>query len=155
MVMAKRIWVMDRGMVSQENIEFFARAQRAIHCRHAQGALRQFETALLEDQDWKQVRPEVEVKLLPHPDGKGHEQFILCRSQARRDRKSDAGPAGGAAVAETAGNPPKPAKEPVPADQIERRVGRWLGRFPAADKLFAVEVQLDEQRQACALNVAC
>jgi len=34
-------------------------------------------------------------------------------------------------------------------------VGRWLGRYPAADKLFEVEVSLNEQRQACGLRVAC
>jgi transposase len=32
---------------------------------------------------------------------------------------------------------------------------KWLGRYPAADKLFEVEVQLNEQKQASALNVAC
>jgi transposase len=153
---AKRIWVMDRGMVSQENIEFLRarNAQYIVGTPKAQ--LRQFETALLEDQDWKQVRPEVEVKLLPHPDGKGHEQFILCRSQARREKEK-------AMLARQEERLWQKLleihrslqKKPVPADQIERRVGRWLGRFPAADKLFAVEVQLDEQRQACALNVAC
>ena len=46
-------------------------------------------------------------------------------------------------------------KKPAPAEQIERRVGRWLGRYPAADRLFEVEVCLDEQRQACGLSVAC
>jgi hypothetical protein len=34
-------------------------------------------------------------------------------------------------------------------------VGRWLGRYPAADKLFEVEVQLNERQQACGLIVAC
>jgi hypothetical protein len=46
-------------------------------------------------------------------------------------------------------------KKPASADKIERRVGRWLGRFPAADKLFEVEVMLDERKQACGLSVAC
>ena len=46
-------------------------------------------------------------------------------------------------------------KRPLAAEQIERRIGRWLGRYPAADKLFEVEVDLNEQRQACGLIVAC
>jgi hypothetical protein len=68
---AQRIWVMDRGMVSEDNIEFLrARgAQYVVGTPKAQ--LRQFEAALLEQKDWHQVRPEVEVKLLPHPDGQG------------------------------------------------------------------------------------
>jgi transposase len=37
----------------------------------------------LED-DWEQVRPEVEVKLMPTP--QGEETYILCRSTARRGK---------------------------------------------------------------------
>lgn len=46
-------------------------------------------------------------------------------------------------------------KKPAPADLIQRRMGRWLGRFPAAGKLFEVEVQLNPAQQACGLSVAC
>jgi hypothetical protein len=46
-------------------------------------------------------------------------------------------------------------KNPAPAPVIERRVVKWMGRSPAAEKLFEVEVQLNKQRQACGLNVAC
>jgi transposase len=153
---AKRIWVMDRGMVSQENIEFL----RARHAQYIVGTpkaqLRQFKAALLADKDWKEVRPQVEVKLLPHPDGKGNEQYVLCRSQARREKEK-------AMLARQEERLWQKLLEihrslqnkAAPADQIERRVGRWLGRFPAADKLFEVEVRLDEQHQACALSVAC
>lgn len=116
--------------------------------------MRQFESALLEARDWKQVRPDVEVKLLPHPDGAGQEQFILCRSQARREKEK-------AMLARQEDHlwqklleiHQSLQKKPAPADQIERRVGRWLGRYPAADKLFEVEVILNAQQQACALNV--
>jgi len=38
------------------------------------GQLRRFEHALLEDGDWSEVRPGVEVKLVAHPDGRGGEQ---------------------------------------------------------------------------------
>ncbi len=153
---AKRIWVMDRGMVSQENIEFLrARgAQYIVGTPKAQ--LRQFEKELLEEKDWTAVREEVEVKLLPHPDGKGMEQFVLCRSAARRQKEK-------AMLARQEQRlwqklleiHQSLEKKPAPADGIERRVGKWLGRSPAAEKLFAVEVQLNGQRQACGLSVAC
>ena len=153
---AKRIWVMDRGMVSEENIEFLRgrNAQYIVGTPKAQ--LRQFEAALLEDQDWKQVRADVEVKLLPHPDGQGQEQFVLCRSQARREKEK------AMLARQEEGLWQKLLeihqsleKKPAPADLIQRRVGRWLGRFPAADKLFEVEVQLNQAQQACGLSVAC
>jgi transposase len=153
---AKRIWVMDRGMVSQENIEFLrARgAQYILGTPKAQ--LRQFEKELWEQKDWKQVREDVEVKLLAHPDGKGNEQFVLCRSQARREKEK-------AMLARQEERlwhklleiHRSLEKKSAAADKIERRVGRWLGRYPAADKLFTVEVLLNEAGQACALSVAC
>jgi len=153
---AKRIWVLDRGMVSEENIEFL----RQHHAQYIVGTpksqLRRFEAALLENRDWKQVRPDVEVKLLPHPDGQGREQFVLCRSQARRQKEK-------AMLARQEERlwqklleiHQSLEKKPAPADTIERRVGKWLGRYPAADQLFEVEVRLNEQKQACALRVAC
>lgn len=153
---AKRIWVLDRGMVSEENIEFLRARQAQYLVGTPKAQLRQFEAALLADQDWQPVRPDVEVKLLPHPDGKGQEQFVLCRSQARREKEK-------AMLArqeqrlwqKLLGIHRRLQNKPAPAEEIERRVGRWLGRYPAADKLFEVEVRLDEQRQACGLSVAC
>jgi transposase len=153
---AKRIWVMDRGMVSEENIEFLRARQAHYIVGTPKAQLRQFEAALLDQKDWKQVRPEVEVKLLPHPDGKGNEQFVLCRSQARREKEK-------AMLARQEQRLWQKLLEihqslqnkPAPADRIERRVGRWLGRHPAADKLFEVEVRLNPQQQACGLSVAC
>jgi transposase len=153
---AQRIWVMDRGMISEENIEFLRERQAQYIVGTPKAQLRQFEAALLEVKDWKQVREGVEVKLLPHPDAKGREQFVLCRSQARREKEK-------AMLARQEQRlwqklleiHQSLEKRPAPADQIERRVGRWLGRYPAADKLFAVEVQLNERQQACGLSVAC
>jgi transposase len=153
---AQRIWVMDRGMVSEENIEFLRQRQAQYIVGTPKAQLRRFEAALLDHQGWKAVRPDVQVKLLAHPDGKGQEQFILCRSQARREKEK-------AMLARQEQRlwqkllqiHQSLEKKPAPAERIERRVGRWLGRYPAADKLFEVEVCLNEQRQACALSVAC
>lgn len=153
---AKRIWVMDRGMVSEENLELLRErgAQYIVGTPKAQ--LRQFEKELLEVKDWTAVREAVEVKLLPHPDGKGLEQFVLCRSAARREKEK-------AMLARQEQRLWQKLleihrsleKKPAPADVIERRVGKWLGRSPAAEKLFEVAVRLNEQRQACGLSVAC
>jgi transposase len=153
---AKRIWVMDRGMVSEENIDFLRERGVQYIVGTPKSQLRQFEARLLEEKDWQPVRAGVEVKLLPHPDGQGKEQFVLCRSQDRRAKEQ-------AMLARQEdrlwrellkihqGLQTKPAS----ADQIERRVGKWLGRYPAADKLFEVEVRRDERQQACGLSVAC
>ena len=153
---ARRIWVLDRGMVSEDNIEFLRAHQAQYLVGTPKAQLRQFEAALLEERDWQQVRPDVEVKLLVHPDGKGQEQFVLCRSAARREKEK-------AMLARQEQRlwqkllaiHQRLQNKPAPAREIERRVGRWLGRYSAADKLFEVEVRLDELGQACGLSVAC
>jgi len=153
---AKRIWVMDRGMVSEANLDFLRGRGGLYLVGTAKAQLRPFEAKLLEEKDWKQVRAGVEVKLLPHPDGRGREQYVLCRSLDRRAKEK-------AMLArqeerlwrELLKIDQGLQKKPAAADQVERRVGRWLGRYPAADKLFQVEVRLNDARQACGLSVAC
>jgi hypothetical protein len=44
----------------------------------------------------------------------------------------------------------RPAKDPGP---VERRIGRWLGRFPAAEKLLEVTVERDAAGRACGLKI--
>ena len=151
----KRIWVMDRGMVSEENIEFL----RARGARYLVGTpksqLKAFEAQLLEDKEWAQVQPGVEAKLVAHPDGAEGEQYVLCRSSARREKEL--------AMLERqrerlraqldkthATLQRRPAKD---AGKIERRIGRWLGRFPAAERLLEVVVERDASGRACGLKI--
>src|SRR4029077_9342581 len=90
-----------------------------------------------------QVQPGGEVKLVAHPDGKGREQYILCRSLARQQKE--------AAMLELKRQRllaklqqtdvslrKRPCKDP---GQIERRIGKWLGRYPAAERLLEVRVE--------------
>jgi transposase len=81
---ADRIWVVDRGMVSQDNLEFLQAGQRRYIIGTPKSLLKQFERQLMED-DWQKIREELEVKLCPSPDGQ--EVFILCRSGSRRDKE--------------------------------------------------------------------
>jgi len=82
---ANRIWVVDRGMVSEENLEYL----RARGARYLVGTpkslLKKFERQLLE-QSWEKVEPGVEVKLCRSPEGRG-ETFVLCRSVGRKEKK--------------------------------------------------------------------
>jgi transposase len=81
---ASRIWVMDRGMVSERNLEFL-RARRGFYIVGTPKAmLRQFERHLTQ-QDWHAVQAGVEVKLVPGPGG--DETFILARSADRREKE--------------------------------------------------------------------
>lgn len=81
---ANRIWAMDRGMVSEANLEFLREGGRRYIVGTPKGMLKQFERELLSE-DWRSVREGVEVKLCPSPDGE--EMFILCRSADRREKE--------------------------------------------------------------------
>lgn len=63
---AQRIWVMDRGMVSEENLTFLREGGRRYLVGTPKSMLRQFERQLLK-QDWREVHAGVEVKLCPAP----------------------------------------------------------------------------------------
>jgi len=152
---AKRIWVMDRGMISEDNLDFLRTRQARYLVGTLKSQLKQFETQLLEKENWAEVQTGVEVKLVPHPDGGTDEQYVLCRSSARREKE--------AAMIELArkrlraqldkthaGLQKRPARDP---GVIERRIGRWLGRFPAAERLIEVTVERNAQGQASGLKI--
>jgi transposase len=80
----ERVWVMDRGMVSEANLKFLrARGGKYIVGTPKQ-MLHQFEQHLT-DKDWSTAQEGVEVKLVPSPEG--DETFILARSSDRREKE--------------------------------------------------------------------
>ena len=82
---ADRIWVMDRGMISEANMEFLKQDGRRYIVGTHKGMLKKFKQALLSE-DWQTVHEGLDVKLCPAPDG-GEETFIVCRSQERREKE--------------------------------------------------------------------
>jgi transposase len=81
---ANRVWVMDRGMVSEENLKFLRQRDGQYIVGTPKAMLRQFEEYLTR-QDWREVQEGVEVQLVPGPDG--DETFILARSADRREKE--------------------------------------------------------------------
>ena len=81
---AERVWVMDRGMVSEENLEFLRERQRQYIVGTPKAQLRRFEADLLSE-GWTAIRDGLEVKLCQGPEGA--ETFILCRSADRRAKE--------------------------------------------------------------------
>jgi len=81
---ANRIWVMDRGMVSEANLRFLRTRGGQYIVGTPKAMLRQFEQYLT-DKDWHEVQEGVEVKLVSGPDG--GETFILARSADRRQKE--------------------------------------------------------------------
>jgi transposase len=149
-----RIWVMDRGMVSDDNIDFLREGGRRYIVGTPKSMLKKFEAELLKD-DWNTIRDGLEVKLCSRPrsDDKASdagkdsveddkETFILCRSRDRSqkeeaivqrfERKIEARLVSIAARCE------KQKRDPM---KVEREIGRLLGRNTRAAKLFEVTVE--------------
>ena len=81
---ARRIWVMDRGIVSEENLQAIRRRGGQYLVGTPRSQMKQFEAELLKD-DWTRVRPEVEVKQVAVP--RGEETYILCRTDGRKEKE--------------------------------------------------------------------
>jgi transposase len=83
---ASRIWVFDRGVASERNLE----ALRVEGGHYLVGTprtlLRKIEKRLL-DRDFTEIKDGIEVKLVPAPDG-SQDTFILCRSRQRREKET-------------------------------------------------------------------
>lgn len=137
---ANRIWVMDRGMVSEENLDFM----RKIDARYLVGTpktmLRKFERQLLE-QDWEEVQPGVDVKLCRSPEGMD-ETFVLCRSQGRKEKENAILSRFATRLETKLNNLAHQAEAGKVRDKqkVERRIGRLLEQNSRAASLFTVAV---------------
>jgi transposase len=81
---ARRIWVFDRGVVSEENLQAIRKRGGQYLVGTPRSQMKQFEQELLKD-DWMQVRPEVEVKNVAI--AQGEETYILCRTAGRKEKE--------------------------------------------------------------------
>src|ERR1700719_661296 len=146
---ARRIWVFDRGIVSEENL-------RAIRERGGQylvgtprRQMKQFEEELLKD-DWTQVRPEVEVKQVAIP--KGEETYILCRTAARKEKEKAIRNRFSTRMEEALQRLAKSIETGRLKDRnkMERRLGRIQARHPQVSDLY--EVALRDTRDGVRLQ---
>src|SRR5215813_218307 len=81
---ARRIWVLDRGIVSEENLAAIRKRGGQYLVGTPRSQMKQFEEELLKD-DWTRVKPEVEVKKVSIP--QGEETYILCRTAGRKEKE--------------------------------------------------------------------
>jgi transposase len=142
---SERIWVMDRGMLSEDNLEFLQSKKRRYIIGTPKSQLKQFEQAML-SADWEQIREGLEVKSCPAPEGE--ETFVLCRSEDRaqkekaiHERFEKRIEKGLIKIADSC------QKRKQTVGKIERRVGRLLGANTRAAGLFQVNVKEGKDNQ--------
>jgi transposase len=135
---AQKIWVLDRGMISEGNMEFLKEGGRRYIVGTPRGMLKRFERELLSE-NWEKITNELDVKRCASEDG--DEVFILCRSSQRREkekaihqrfeRKIEEGLKGIERSCE---------RRKLDVVTIARRVGRLLGGCSRAAGLFDARV---------------
>jgi transposase len=142
---ADRIWAMDRGMVSEDNMAFLRGGGRKYILGTPKSMLRRFEQELVSE-DWEKVQKGLEVKCCPGPDER--EIFILCRSQDRRQKEK--------AIHERFEKRIEDGLKKIEAScrkrkyklvTIAKRIGRLLGKNSRAAGLFDTDVvQIEDGR---------
>src|SRR5215469_966492 len=81
---ARRVWIFDRGVMSEENLAAIRQRQGEYLVGTPRSKLKQFAQELLKD-DFEKIRPEVEVKQIQIPGGE--ETYILCRTVGRKEKE--------------------------------------------------------------------
>jgi transposase len=137
---ARRIWVMDRGIVSEENLAAIRKRGGQYLVGTPRRQMKRFEAELLKD-DWTQVRPDVEVKQIAVP--QGEETYILCRTAGRKEKEK--------AIRKRFSLGMERALEALEKSiasgrlkdryKMERRLGRIQARHPQVNDLFEVTLR--------------
>jgi transposase len=81
---SQRIWVLDRGMVSEENLQMLRERGGRYIVGTPKAMLRRFEQHLA-NQDWAEVQPGVDVKRVTGDNAE--EIYVLARSRDRRAKE--------------------------------------------------------------------
>jgi transposase len=153
-----RIWVMDRGMVSEDNIEFLREGGRRYIVGTPKSMLKKFEHQILQE-DWTCIRDGLEVKVVPWPNDnddeateasdRSPETFILCRSRDRSKKEEAITQRFEKKIEESlirmTARCEKQKRDPM---KVEREIGRLLGKNTRAAKLFDVRVTKTEDNAA-------
>src|SRR6202162_2658851 len=137
---ARRIWVFDRGIVSEENLAAIRKRDGQYLTGTPRSQMKKFEAELLKD-DWTRVRPEVEVKKVAIPGGE--ETYILCRTAGRKEKEKAIRNSFSTRMESALAALEKSIASGRLKDRykMERRLGRIQARHPQVNDLFEVTLR--------------
>jgi transposase len=137
---ARRIWVFDRGIVSEENLAAIRKRGGQYLVGTPRSQLKRFEADLLKE-NWTRVRPEVEVKKVAIP--QGEETYILCRTTGRQEKER--------AIRNRFSNSMEKALQGLEKsiargrlkdrNKMERQIGKIQARHPQVNDLYDVALR--------------
>jgi hypothetical protein len=148
---AQRVWVVDRGISSEANLAWLRARGATYLVGTPKSQLKAHQAALLDQSGWQEARPGLEVKLVATPEGT--ERFILCRSpdraakeRAMLDRQLERLKGQLNLIHAALARTPE-----ADLEKAGRRIGRWLGKYPAAAGVLVVTLNKDARGRACGL----
>ena len=137
---ARRIWVFDRGIVSEENLGAIRKRGGQYLVGTPRRQMKRFEAELLKE-NWTQVRPDVEVKQVAIP--QGNETYILCRTTGRKEKERAIRKRFSTRMEEALKRLQTTIAEGRLKDRnkMERRLGKIQARHSQVNDLFAVTLR--------------
>jgi transposase len=145
---ARRVWIFDRGIVSEQNLATVRKHGGRYLVGTARRKLQQFEAELLKD-DFEKIRPDVEVKQIPIPGGE--ETYILCRTTGRKEKEKAIRSRFVSKIERALGGLEKRIAQGKLKDRfkMERNLGRIQACHPQVADLY--EMKIEENKQGTRL----
>jgi transposase len=142
---ARRVWVLDRGIATEANLEFLRKRNQSFLVGTPRGKLSEFE-AELATRDWHEVREHVEVKSVH----RGDQTYVLARSKDRRAKERAIRRRQLLGLHEELKrlSANVSAGRLKDADKAQQRLGRLAERWPMAWRFVDVEVERDANGRA-------
>lgn len=146
---ADRVWVMDRGMASVDNLSWLQEGGRRYVIGAARSEIKKWDRELADQNNWQEVREGVEAKICPGPDGV--ETFLLCRSSDRATKEKAMHERFSNRIEEglrTLGSRIEKSRKALDKGTLERQIGRLLQRNTRAAARFVIRLTDDSSTPA-------
>lgn len=140
-----RVWVMDRGMVSGENIAWLNGTGHRYVIGTARAELRRWSKQIADKTDWRQIREDIEVKICRGPDGS--ETFLLCRSASRMEKEKAMHERFSRRIEEglrSLARRIEKSQTALDRGALERQIGRLLERNSRAAARYSISMAEDD-----------
>jgi transposase len=151
---AQRVWVMDRGMSSADNIAWLQETGRRYLIGAPKSELKKWSREIADEQDWKTVRDGVEAKVCRGPEGT--ETFLLCRSADRREKEKAMHERFSKRIEErlaSLGRRLERSRKRLDRETIGRQIGRMLAQNSRAAGRYQINV-VDDPTQDSGLRLS-
>jgi transposase len=146
---AQRVWVMDRGMSSADNVAWLQETGRRYLIGAPKSELKKWSREIADGRDWQSVRDGVEAKVCRGPDAT--ETFLLCRSADRRKKEHAMHERFSKRIEErleSLGRRLARSRKKLDRETIGRQIGRMLAQNSRAAGRYQIDVLDDPSRDS-------